>query len=230
MKRSAAPSAPRDGATAPTTADLRREQLLDAAFALVAERGLEGLRTRDVAARAGVNVATLHYYFASKEDLIVGLVDLVRAKFTARPPIPAGAKPRQELSIRAHLDAAWWVFTSDPRLDSVLLELVSRSSRDPVAREAFRTLHDDWNRIVADELRAAASAGTIRSDLDPIAGARVVTSYIIGARLQLGVNPMAFVPSDVDDELERLLRPAGERQARKGGGAPTARIRTSKSR
>jgi len=53
--------------------DERRRSLVLAAYQLIAEKGFEQLRTRDVAARAGVNIATLHYYFASKEDLIPGV-------------------------------------------------------------------------------------------------------------------------------------------------------------
>ena len=49
-----------------------------AAYKRLAEAGFEGLRTRDVAADAGVNIATLHYYFPSKEALIRGVVAKVR--------------------------------------------------------------------------------------------------------------------------------------------------------
>lgn len=45
------------------TAPNRRQELIWAAFKQIAERGFEGLRTRDVAAEVGVKVATLHYYF-----------------------------------------------------------------------------------------------------------------------------------------------------------------------
>jgi len=38
----------------------RRQELVHAAFNLIAEHGFEGLRTRDVAAEVGVNIATLH--------------------------------------------------------------------------------------------------------------------------------------------------------------------------
>jgi DNA-binding transcriptional regulator YbjK len=41
----------------------RRRSLLQAAFDVIAMSGFEGLRTRAVAERAGVNIATLHYYF-----------------------------------------------------------------------------------------------------------------------------------------------------------------------
>ena len=52
----------------------RQEALVQAAYDLLAERGFEGLRTRDIAAKVGVNIATLHYYFPTKEKLIRGVV------------------------------------------------------------------------------------------------------------------------------------------------------------
>src|SRR5260370_42301093 len=61
--------------------DERRRSLVLAAYQLIAEGGFEQLRTRDVAARAGVNIATLHYYFARKEDLIAGVVEYLLKQF-----------------------------------------------------------------------------------------------------------------------------------------------------
>src|ERR1700726_1447566 len=83
----------------------RRADLLQAAFDVVAEAGFEGLRTRAVAARAGVNIATLHYYFPSKQDLIEGVAQLLSANFVTlhgSAPRPSGFpfldRLRQEFS------------------------------------------------------------------------------------------------------------------------------------
>src|SRR5205807_7131455 len=59
----------------------RRHALVAAAFGQIAERGFEGLRTREVAAEAGVNIATLHYYFPTKEALIRGVVAHAMGRF-----------------------------------------------------------------------------------------------------------------------------------------------------
>jgi AcrR family transcriptional regulator len=52
-----------------------RESLLDAARRLVAEHGVEGTSTRDVAAVAGVNQALVYRYFGSKEKLFAEAVE-----------------------------------------------------------------------------------------------------------------------------------------------------------
>ncbi|HEU4539389.1 MAG TPA: TetR/AcrR family transcriptional regulator [Polyangiaceae bacterium] len=190
----------------------RRLDLLEAAYEVVAEKGLEGLRTRDVAARAGVNVSTLHYYFDTKEALLVALVDHVRGKFHA--PVPARRASAGGPALRAHFEGAWRTFQATPHLSTVLQELVLRSRRDAATRAAFRALHNDWNAIVEDLLRAAVRAGELRADLDPRAGARAVTSFIMGAMVQLDVNPKAFDFGAVARQLEGwAATPAGEGKA-----------------
>lgn len=52
-----------------TTADAR-EQLLDAALLLFAERGVAGTTIAGIAARAGVTPAMVHYYFSSRDRLL----------------------------------------------------------------------------------------------------------------------------------------------------------------
>jgi AcrR family transcriptional regulator len=49
-------------------------RVLRAAGALFAERGFHGTTMRDIAARAGANVASGHYYFGSKRDLYVAVL------------------------------------------------------------------------------------------------------------------------------------------------------------
>lgn len=105
--------------------------------------------------------------------------------------------------MRSHLESAWRTFQVTPDLSAVLQEISLRGQRDPSARAAFRALHGDWNRVAEDLLRAGVERGELRADLDPHAGARIVTSYIIGAMVQLGINSKAFDFNEVARELER---------------------------
>lgn len=51
-------------------------RILRAADALLAERGYDGVSTRDVARRAGVNKALIFYHFGSKDELFEAVLDL----------------------------------------------------------------------------------------------------------------------------------------------------------
>jgi AcrR family transcriptional regulator len=56
-----------------------REQLLDAAQACLEEKGLEGLTTREVLARAGLSAGTLYHYFSGMDDLVMALAERIAA-------------------------------------------------------------------------------------------------------------------------------------------------------
>src|SRR3954471_15422526 len=47
----------------------RPRQILEAAFAVFAERGLAAARLEDIAKRAGVSKGTIYLYFSNKEEL-----------------------------------------------------------------------------------------------------------------------------------------------------------------
>jgi TetR/AcrR family transcriptional regulator len=53
-----------------TSAPDMRERLLDAAADLFAERGIAGSTTAQIASRAGVTAAMVHYYFKSRASLL----------------------------------------------------------------------------------------------------------------------------------------------------------------
>ena len=78
---------PRDGNPEET-----RREILRAAGEAFAASGFVGATTRAVAARAGVNVATLHYHFGSKE----GLYRAVLADATGGPLPEVAAGPAPE--------------------------------------------------------------------------------------------------------------------------------------
>jgi TetR/AcrR family transcriptional regulator, regulator of cefoperazone and chloramphenicol sensitivity len=55
-----------------------KQRVVAAASALFAERGFQGTTARDIAQRAGVNLAAGHYHFGSKETLYL---EVLRAQF-----------------------------------------------------------------------------------------------------------------------------------------------------
>jgi AcrR family transcriptional regulator len=54
--------------------EARRNQILDAAAQVFAEKGFHRATTREIASTAGISEGTIYNYFDSKEDLMVGLM------------------------------------------------------------------------------------------------------------------------------------------------------------
>src|SRR5438094_8638191 len=104
----------------------RRRALVAAAYRRIATAGFERLRTRDVAADVGVNIATLHYYFPPKEALIRSVIGHAMQRFVET--LPREGTPIEQL--RFHLRALNRLIKEDHQLWAVMGELVLRAPRD----------------------------------------------------------------------------------------------------
>jgi AcrR family transcriptional regulator len=77
----------------------RREQLLDTAAAMFAEKPYEDVLVEEIAARAGVSRATMYHYFPSKRDLYVAILKRATGRHLAR------AEPDPQLPLAEQLAA-----------------------------------------------------------------------------------------------------------------------------
>jgi AcrR family transcriptional regulator len=158
--------------------DDRRQALVRAAFNEIAERGFEGLRTREVAAEVGLNVATLHYYFPTKEALIQGVVELAMDRF--RSTLTPHGSPVEQL--RSHLLAVRRLLRDDPSLGAVMAELALRSARDPGLAGVMEQTTGYWHRTVRGLVRNAVRDG-LAPDLDSDDVAAIVLATLTSMTL-----------------------------------------------
>ncbi len=75
----------------------RQEQILDCTAALLREEGMAGLTVRKVAARVGFSEAALYRHYASKDALLVGLLERLEGVLIARLRLLALAPGRTVL-------------------------------------------------------------------------------------------------------------------------------------
>lgn len=185
--------------------EVRRQALVLAAFHQIAERGFEGLRTRDVAARAGVNVATLHYHFTTKEALIWAVRDYISAQFMVlhHPGYRRTGTPLERL--RMEFADACYYERERPELIAVLQELYLRGRRDPLVQAVLDDIGHHWQGTIEDILRAGVDDGTFRADLDLEVAAHIIVTFMRG-RYFNGNGNADFARACA--EIERWLLPA----------------------
>jgi AcrR family transcriptional regulator len=196
------PKAGRGRPKAPPDPEARRQELVLAAFRRVAEAGFEGLRTRDVASEVGVNIATLHYYYPTKEALIRAVVahamGLFRTTFD-----PDGGRGDQ---LAAHFRGVRRLSRDSPELFAVMGELAQRSARDPAIATIFKEMNDTWHATLRALLRHAQAEGVVDASLDPDATAALVTASFRGMFM---LPPNTTSPQRIDQSLTQLERLLG---------------------
>ena len=144
----------------------RRDQILDAANVLFAERAYDEVSVEDIASAAGVTRGLVHHYFGGRKEVYLGLLERLGAQReeALRPPAGRSARSRVADSVSRWLD--WtdanrtiWLATiargediADPDVRRVVADLVRR------AVALLTTFHAD---IAEDSprLRTRSSAG-----------------------------------------------------------------------
>ncbi|MEJ7794306.1 MAG: TetR/AcrR family transcriptional regulator [Nocardioides sp.] len=196
----------------PTQERSRRRvgELLDAAERLVVDHGVEALTTRDIAAAAGVPVASLYQYFGAKEDVLLALADRDMAEMDEQVMTDLAELATLSVASLTRSVMESFVRVYHRRRAFVVIYLRGRSN---AAVNQFGRNH---NRRVAAMLRDfAVDAGLTDPDLPPAAAELAVE---IGDR----VFQLAFEHSLTGDEflveqgiamvtgyLERYATPAG---------------------
>jgi len=187
------------GSSAPRKrADARRNEqtLLDAAAALFVTSGVD-VPVRDIAARAGVGMGTIYRHFPTRADLIIAVYrHQVEACAEAGPALLAsGATPHEALR-------RWITLFVDFLATKHGLATALQSDN-----AGFEALHayflDRLVPVCAQLLDAAAEAGEIRADMDPLQLLHGVGNLCIGA----DNDPRYDARRLVDLLIAGLLRP-----------------------
>ena len=84
----------------------RREQILDAANVLFAERAYDAVSIEDIASAAGVTRGLVHHYFGGRTEVYVALLERLGAQREAdlRPPVGPSARARLADTVSRWLD------------------------------------------------------------------------------------------------------------------------------
>lgn len=156
----------------------RRHAIAMAARDLIIEKGFEGLRTRDIADRVGINVATLHYHVPSKEALIALVAETIRHQFAdqSRRHPPGDHSGLRELLFE--LADFRETLIESPGLVVVFSELLDRARRSGTTTDPVTSMNAYWFNQMRDILQKGAADGSLRPGLDPVGGAHMITGAL----------------------------------------------------
>jgi AcrR family transcriptional regulator len=188
----------------------RKEQslrLLQAAYDRVATVGVSGLRTRDIAEGAGVNLATLHYCFENKEALLRALYRFILDKFREDYETILDASESPTDQIRTQTRVLTHFLRERPASVQVWRAFTGEAWTNPLVKEILR------EHLAERRAQMAAVLGKARRQQefagppthDEQAAASLLIALYDGLLLQWALDPDAFSPEEYTETLERWL-------------------------
>ncbi len=170
-----------------TVEDARRQHILRAAARMSAQRGLDGVRLRDVANAAGVSIGSIQHHFETRELLLReafewALTDLVGRRRSASAG-ESGPWRRFELLVRE--------LSGDPdllRRCATWTEFCAGASRHPRLREGVRRVHDEWHSLVADIVEAGVRCGEFTPAVPAATAVGALTALVDGCDMAVAAG------------------------------------------
>lgn len=156
----------------------RREELLDAATALLRERPLAEIRVSDITDAAGTAKGTFYSYFATKGDLFAALQERFLEGLVAAMD-----------DARAACDGADWLAGQEAAVagaiafmygEHAMVEVWEREKAPPGEPDVFVAGTDRIAEQIAGDIASQVAAGRVRCD-DPQAAALVIVHAVDGA-------------------------------------------------
>lgn len=124
-------------------------RILEAARALVAQGGAAGVSIGDVAARAGVSKALVHYHFRDKDSLLTALVQQVGSDVLARARAALALPPGGHT-----LDAHWAGIETELRAGDLRILLALAEFDSARVRAAARRIAAERRELLSRQTTA----------------------------------------------------------------------------
>lgn len=176
------------------------QKILEAAKIVFLERGLDGARMQDIADKAGINKALLHYYFRSKDKLFDVIFYEAAARFLPQlGELFASELPlfeKIEKFVHTYID----LLQTNPHLPLFVLNEMQKKD----GNEFFSKLWQGKKpavHILAKQIDEAAKAGLIR----PIKPVHLLLNIISMSIFPFVARPIVKMVWGVDDPQFKTL-------------------------
>ena len=145
-----------------------RKEIIDKAFLLAGNVGLEALSLGALATEAGLSKSGLFAHFKSKEALQLEIIDEVIERFTRTVIRPALAAPRGEPRLRVFFERSLdWVAHCRPDGGCIYMSLCQEYADRPGAvRDKLVASQADLRQTLARLVQTAKDEGHFQADLD----------------------------------------------------------------
>lgn len=164
----------------PNAGTERADQLLAAACRVLTHRGTRGLSLRDVAEEAGVSKTLIHYYFSSRDDLLVKAYEFAdqRGRDRVRQLLPDGGTAVERL---AHLLRLYLGDEAEIRQDWILWsELSSAAVFEEDLRPVMARSFARWTDWIESMVHDAVLEGALEPTTDTAATALRLIAAVDG--------------------------------------------------
>lgn len=184
----------------------RRQEILDKAIEVFAQRGSRKTSLRAIAQEVGVTHAALTHYFGSLEELLVAVYRESERRSDETEPAGPDLTPAMAMRLAAEKNR---IIPGLVQLYSTLVATALEEGDDGAAQEFVTARFERLREGISGQVRELQSSGRLRADLDPALVAALVIAASDGLQTQWLLAPAVDHEAALE-MLDRLLAGDGD--------------------
>lgn len=139
--------------------EVRQAELIEATLRTISERGFDATTVRDIARAAGASIGSVHYYFATKADLLRAAVADSDGRFRVRVRDELSALEGGVAKVRRLVELCFPEAPEEGPDWAVFIDFWQQASRRDDFRAIFEAANTDWLELLVDVLDEGVRLG-----------------------------------------------------------------------
>lgn len=172
------------------------KKILDATLETIAREKISGTRMHLIAKEAGMSQSNLHYYYPTKNELLISLLDEIQESFSKKRVESVDIKNKSfEENLSGLFKEKKDVIINDKKIDYAQFDYWVQGTVNPEIRSKFQKTFDEWRFDINEVLQESKSYSETDSqylDMLPF----IIVSLMMGASMQYLIDEGKF---DIDE-------------------------------
>jgi len=162
----------------------RKKQIVKAAFNAVSQLGYDKVTLQDIANHASVSKGVVHYYFTSKQNILLELLESTTNKIYSYEIQEIGKHQTAIDKLHAYLNAVFVSPIENKKFYSVYLDFLAQANSNEEYKRINLKFYENCWGIGQEIIELGKREGVFSSDVDSLTYAKMMRAMIDGSLIQ----------------------------------------------
>lgn len=190
--------------TKPGVAGERKQQIVDATVECITKLGYHNFSMQDVAKSAGLSKGIIHYYFLSKDELMMAVLEKVAGNIESSMAVKMKAATDPVDKLRIFVHACFEVVRRTKEYYQVNMDFWTQINQKEEVRSAIANHYKQFRDTAASVINEGITSGNFKK-IDPKTYSSFIVALVDGLSLQWLFDNKVFNYDKIVEEAVTLI-------------------------
>jgi TetR/AcrR family transcriptional regulator len=181
------------------------KKILDATLEIIAKEKISGTRMHLIAKEAGMGQSNLHYYYPTKNELLLALLDDLQEKFSEKRTRSVDLRTKSiEENIQGLFEEKKDTILNNKKIDYAQFDYWVQGTVNSEIRSKFEESYNIWRDNISEVLKKSKTGDSVsEKDLEVLP--YLIVSIMMGASMQYLIDEGKFDLDEYFDVARKMI-------------------------